>query len=93
MYQFTHIVTWIETKDMEGLFNEREELLRENQSLRIENQELADLVKCFEKGVETSTKLVRDHAVFFFSPHAKFPVQFNYQNGTDSSGVQREAQP
>jgi len=47
---------------MDELLNERDELVRENSGLRQENQELSELLKDYEKGLETTTSLIRDQA-------------------------------
>jgi regulator of replication initiation timing len=52
-----------ESKAMDELLNERDELVRENSGLRQENQELSELLKDYEKGLETTTSLIRDQAV------------------------------
>jgi regulator of replication initiation timing len=52
-----------ESKAMDELLNERDELVRENSALRQENQELSELLKDYEKGLETTTSLIRDQAV------------------------------
>ena len=51
---------------MDELINERDELLRENQNLRQENQEMAELLAEYERGMEATTELIRDHAVLSF---------------------------
>ena len=59
----------LETSTIDELINERDELLRENQSLRQENQEMAELLAEYERGMEATTELIRDHAVLsLFSP-------------------------
>jgi len=49
-------------KAVDEFLAERDDLLRENQSLRQENQELSELVRDYERGLEVSASLIRDHA-------------------------------
>ena len=60
MFKFWQI---IESTAIDELLAERDELLRENQNLRQENQEMGELLKEYEKGLEVTTELIRDHAV------------------------------
>ena len=53
----------VESTAIDDLLAERDELLRENQSLRQENQEMVELLKEYEKGIEKTTDLIRDHTV------------------------------
>ena len=53
----------LETNTIDELLDEREELLRKNERLRLENQEMAELLKEYEKGLESATDAIRDHAV------------------------------
>ena len=57
------LLTAKEPKAIDDLVSERDDLLRENAAMRQENQEMAELVKEYEKGLETATSLIRDHAV------------------------------
>lgn len=65
------VLTAKEPNAIDELVSERDELVRENAALRQENQEMARLLKEYEKGMETTTSLIRDHAVYSLIP---FPV-------------------
>jgi hypothetical protein len=56
----------IESSTIDELINERDELLRENNNLRQENQEMAELLAEYERGMTTTTELIRDYAVYPF---------------------------
>ena len=53
----------IEGNAIDDLLNERDELARENQFLRRELQDMGDLVRDYEKGMQAITASIRDHAV------------------------------
>jgi hypothetical protein len=57
------ILTATGSTAIDEVLAERDELLRENQSLRQENQEMGELLKEYERGLESTTELIRDHAV------------------------------
>ena len=57
------MLEFAESSVIDELLAERDELLRENVTLRQENQEMSELLKEYEKGLETTTELVRDHSV------------------------------
>src|SRR4051812_48362340 len=66
------VLTAKEPNAIDELVSERDELVRENAALRQENQEMARLLKEYEKGMEATTSLIRDHAVYTLIP---FPVE------------------
>jgi hypothetical protein len=57
------LLIYLDPNAIDELLAERDELVHENAALRQENQHLADLLKDYEKGIETTTQLIRDHAV------------------------------
>ena len=73
---------------------DRDELLRENQNLRQENQEMGELLKEYEKGLEATTELIRDHAVppqLIHSSNLNL-VSSIYSYHSDPSRLQSETQ-
>jgi len=57
------ITKGIEGNAIDDLLNERDELARENQFLRRELDDMGDLVRDYEKGMQAITASIRDHAV------------------------------